>query len=240
MLWCQSKTNMICWIQFWSGTDVVQFEKMVRYWMHSENVELTFWVSQFLNFKSSISQNFLIFFWQELVGRGRPWCWVDQAAGYHFLIFLSFWNVGSNFSISIILTAACNRQWVSTDFNRYVHKLSMKKNLVKLADDSDDLHIAKEIHINCDDFHQQHGSTFADGNNQLTTTLGSRLWAKRSRSTTWRCRDVYDNAGKQWLLIIIVLVIIWRFEHRYEVDLSMIWSYDLSRDSLKSRQDPQT
>ena len=138
MLWCQSKTNIICWIQFWSGTDVFQFEKMVRYWMHSQNVELMFWMFQFLNFKSSISQNFLNCF---LAGIGwqRPalmlsWPGCRLLFSILFCYFETHAVIFDN-SISTILTAACNRQRVSADFNWYVHKLSMKKNVVKLAYD---------------------------------------------------------------------------------------------------------
>ena len=95
-----------------------------------------------------------------------------------------------------------------------------------------DFHISKEIHINCDDFHQQHGSTFADGNNQLTTTLGSRLWAKRSRSTTWRCGDgVYDNAGKHWLLVNVI--VIWIVERKYEIYFGLYYHFCLGKCILR-------
>ena len=95
-----------------------------------------------------------------------------------------------------------------------------------------DFHISKEIHINCDDFHQQHGSTFADGNNQLTTTLGSRLWAKRSRSTTWRCEDgVYYNAGKHWLLVNVI--VIWIVERKYEIYFGLYYHLCLGKCILR-------
>ena len=124
MLWCQSKTNMICWIQFWSGTDVVQFEKMVRYWMHSENVELTFWMSQFLKFIFQFLKIFSVVFDRNWLAEAGPDVELTRLQVIIFYLFLLFWNACGNFfykSISTILTAACNRQRVSTDFDWYVH-----------------------------------------------------------------------------------------------------------------------